>query len=158
MHCNRHQIVALLLDIPRQPDWIYNTKQARIVEQIAANEIIFYSLVSLPWPVASRDYVSHFTITRKNDITILDSHVVPETLPHVPGVIRVEKSHAHWEIRDISDDEVEITYVLRFDPGGEVPPWLTNIFVTTGPLSTFSNLKEMVKKPEYRNAHFAFLE
>src|ERR1043165_6634481 len=36
------QIVAFLLDVDRQAEWIYNAKGTRLIKKVAPNEIIFY--------------------------------------------------------------------------------------------------------------------
>ncbi len=48
-------------------------------------------------------------------------------------------------------------YTLRMDPGGDIPAWLFNLFVTKGPVESFENLKVQLQKPDYVNARFPFI-
>jgi len=152
------QLIAFLLDISRQHEWVYNTKSSHLLKTIRPNELIFYSEVSVPWPCTNRDYIAHFTINQvSQQLLTIDSHAEPGLLPAKPGLVRVQKSVAHWEVTTTAGGLL-IVYTLQFDPGGSVPAWLTNLFVTKGPLQTFRKLKEEVSLPEYQNAHFDFIK
>lgn len=151
------QLIAFLLDVPQQPEWIYNVKTAYVLKTIKPNDLIFYSQVSLPWPCSNRDYVAHFTINkRSDDLYTVDSHAEPEHMPEKPGFVRVRQSAAHWNISKVSENELKIVYTFSFDPGGALPAWLVNMFVAKGPIHTFQKLRECVRRPEYRDARLSF--
>lgn len=153
-----HQLVSFLMDVPSQPEWIYNCKTARILQQPAPNELIFYSEFTLPWPCSNRDYVTHFTVTQTAPgHTVINSYAAPDYIPSVSGKVRVKKSSAHWDIMQESEKEVKIIYEVHFDPGGSLPPWLVNMFVTKGPAQSFTKLRENINRPQYRDAHLPFL-
>src|ERR1043165_6516462 len=58
------QVVALLLDISKQPRWVYSTTEAHLVKAVKPNELICYSRVDVPWPCDDRDYVSHLMVAQ----------------------------------------------------------------------------------------------
>jgi hypothetical protein len=152
------QFVAFLLDITKQHEWVYNTKSTQLLKTVKPNELIFYSEVNVPWPCTNRDYIAHFVINQVSpQLLTIDSHAEPGFLPVKEGLVRVEKSVAHWEVATVSGG-LQIVYTLQFDPGGSVPAWLTNLFITKGPLQTFQKLKEEVSKPVYQNAHVDFIK
>jgi len=152
------QLVAFLLDLTHQHDWVYNTKNTTLLKTVKSNELIFYSEVSVPWPCTNRDYIAHFVINQVSpQLLTIDSHAEPGLLPVKAGLVRVEKSIAHWEVTTVPGG-LEIVYTLQFDPGGDVPAWLTNMFVTKGPLQTFQRLREQVMNPAYQNAHVDFIK
>ncbi len=153
------QLIALLMDINRQPDWVYGSKSAEVVKAIKANEFIFHSEVDVPWPCADRDYVAHITINQPSpQLLTIDSHSEPDMVPAKDGIVRVKKSAAHWDVTPLSKDLLKIVYIVSFDPSGSVPAWLTNLFVTKGPFLTFQKLKENVGLSAYQNAHFDFIK
>lgn len=155
---NINQLIAFLLDIEKQSEWVYSTKHSNIVKVVAPNELIFYSEVNLPWPCSNRDYIAHFVIRQvKPGYVTIDSRTDPERLPLKKGLVRVPKSVAHWDIINVSDNELKITYTLHFDPGGALPAWLVNLFITKGPGYTFQHLRSGVLKPEYQKANFSFI-
>ena len=60
------QLVAFLMDLSAQHDWVYNNKSTSLIKKLGSNEMIFYSEVSVPWPCTNRDYISHITINQPN--------------------------------------------------------------------------------------------
>jgi len=155
---SQSQLVAFLLDIAKQSEWVYGTKKSEVMQILHPNELIFYSEISVPWPCTNRDYIAHFTVTQVSpQLLTIDSHAEPGLQPPKAGLVRVQKSMAHWEVTTTSTG-LFVVYTLQFDPGGSVPAWLINMFVTKGPLQTFSNLREQVMKPQYQNAHFDFIK
>src|SRR6185312_11810474 len=58
------QLVAVVMDINSATDWVYHVKSAKLIKQVSPSELYYYSEVSLPWPVANRDFVAHLTVTR----------------------------------------------------------------------------------------------
>ncbi len=155
---NINQLIAFLLDIEKQSEWVYSTKYSYIVNVVAPNELIFYSEVDLPWPCSDRDYIAHFVIREvKPGYVTIDSRTDPDRLPLKKGLVRVPKSVAHWDITSISDNELKIVYTLYFDPGGILPAWLVNLFLTKGPGHTFQGLRNGVLRPQYNGVNFPFL-
>lgn len=152
------QLIAFLLDVTRQHEWVYGTKSTTLLKTIRPNELVFYSEVSVPWPCTNRDYISQLTINQVSpQLVTIDAHAEPNFLPVKPGLVRVQKSVAHWEITPTPLGSL-IVYTLQFDPGGSVPAWLTNLFVTKGPYETFQRLRAEVAKPAYQNAHVDFIK
>ncbi|MCW3121308.1 MAG: lipid-binding protein [Flavipsychrobacter sp.] len=153
------QLIAFLMDIKRQPEWVYNTKSSRLLKKIKENELVFYSEVNVPWPCTNRDYIAHFSINQVSPILItIDSKAEPDLLPVEKGLVRVKSSIAHWDITTVNPHLLSIIYTVQFDPGGSVPAWLTNLFVGKGPYSTFSKLRSKVNDPVYQNAHVDFIK
>jgi len=153
------QLVALLLDVDEQHNWVYGSQSSRLVKKPAANEIIFYAEVSVPWPCANRDYIAHITVSQKSPLLVtIDSHGEPDMLPRVDGKVRVKTSIAHWDVISLGNGQLKIIYTVQFDPSGSVPAWLVNMFLTKGPFQTFQKLRTEVSKPTYQNAHFDFIK
>ena len=152
------QLVALLLDIDRQHEWVYGSKSAQMVKKNSPNDFVFYSQVSVPWPCADRDYVAHITVNQPSpQLITIDSHSEPGLAPEKDRVVRVKKSSAHWDVVPVGSGLLKIIYTVSFDPAGSVPAWLTNMFVTKGPFQTFQKLRERVKGA-YGDSHFDFIK
>ena len=152
------ELVLFLMDVNKIHEWVYANKSARLVKTFRSNEFAFYAEVTAPWPCSNRDYVAHIVITQPSPkLIIIDSYSDPNLVPEKKGVVRVKKSSAHWEISAIGNGMLHIMYTVSFDPGGSVPAWLTNMFVTKGPLETFKELRKRVALPEYKEAHFDFI-
>ncbi len=153
------QLVAYLLDIDKQPEWVYNTKSSTLLTKVKDNELIFYSVTEVPWPCTNRDYIAHFTINQvAPDHIVIDSKAEPDRLPRKDGIVRVKSSIAHWDITTTGPNTLNIVYTVQFDPGGAIPAWLINLFLTKGPYHTFEKLREGANKPAYQNAHVSFIK
>jgi START domain-containing protein len=152
------QLIAFLLDVEKQHEWIYNNKCSQVVKQIGSNEMISYSEYSIPWPCCNRDYVAHVTISRQTpQLITIDSYAEPDLLPAKQGKVRVKKSVSHWDVTELSNELLKIVYTVHCDPAGSIPAWLTNMYVTKGPYQTFQKLRDQVNKPQYQNARIDFI-
>lgn len=153
------QLVAFLLDVDHQKDWVYNSRGTRLLRRPAANETIFYSEIALAWPCANRDYISDVVFTQpKPQAVWIDAHAIADYIPEVDGKVRIHTSNAHWEVLATSPNQLSIIYIVQFDPGGSLPAWLVNMFITKAPIHTFKKLREQVNRPEYQNAHVDFIK
>jgi hypothetical protein len=139
---------AILLDVGRQPAWVYGTRQAYLVKKVSNQEILYYVETQLPWPAANRDAVIRMKIKGNpatNTLTV-SSVGEPQALPRQEKKVRVPHFAAQWEIKGLSKNRISITYLLELDPGGRLPPWMVNLFISKGPYETFRNLAGLLKK------------
>ena len=152
------QLVALLMDVKTSTDWVYHLKSAVVVKQVSANELYYYSEVSLPWPAANRDFVAHLTVSQNPEtkVVTVDGPAVPGFVPEKKGIVRVNESVGKWIITPVGNDKVNVVYVLHMDPGGELPAWLVNMFSSDAPMKIFKSMRTQLQKPVYRNTELAF--
>ncbi len=153
------QVVAVLFDLDRQKDWVFNDKSSTLLKQVKENEMIYYSEVSVPWPGNNRDFIAHLTVTQLSpSVVTIDSHAEPDYIPERAGLVRITSSTSKWTMTAMGNNQIKINYVIQFDPGGSVPAWVINMFVTKGPYETFSKLQQRVAMPAYSNAHYDFIK
>lgn len=153
------QMVAVLLDVNANAEWVYSTKSSILLRQVSPAELFYYSEVSVPWPFSNRDFIAHVkvsqdTVTR---VVTVDGPTVADYLPEKKDIVRVARSEAIWVITPLGGGRIRVEYTLRMDPGGGIPAWVFNLFSTTGPIETFRKLKEQLKKPAYAQARLAFI-
>lgn len=153
------QIVALLMDVNTGAEWVYATKTSVLLKQVSPSELVYYSEIKLPWPMSNRDFIAQLKVTQdvKTKIVTIDGPVVPDYVPVKEGIVRVKRSVGKWVITPEGPHRVKIVYTLRMDPGGDLPAWLFNLFVTKGPTESFRNLQEQLKKPVYANARLSYI-
>jgi hypothetical protein len=153
------QLVYIVLDVNAGADWVYSTKSSTLLKQVSPAEVFYYSEVALPWPCSNRDFIAH--LTAKQDphtrVVTIDGPTIDGMVPEKKNIVRVSKSSGKWIITPLPNKAVRIDYTLETDPGGSLPSWLVNLFVTKGPLETFRKLKEQVAKPAYRNVKLPFI-
>lgn len=152
-------LVAVLMDVKNATEWVYKTKSVTLLKQVSPSELYYHSEVSMPWPIANRDFVAHLTVTQNPEtkVVTIDGPVVPGYVAKKKDVIRIEKSTGKWLLIPINDHETKIEYTLQVDPGGDIPAWLVNLFASEGPVQSFKGLKLQLQKPEHKNAAFSFI-
>jgi hypothetical protein len=57
--------------------------------------------------------------------------------------LRIEISQGSWIFKKIDDNRVEVIHQFMSDPGGNIPKWIVNMFIVSGPYKTLENLKEI---------------
>jgi hypothetical protein len=153
------RLVTVLLDIKTAPDWVYATKSAVLLKQVSPSELIYYSEVRLPWPMSNRDFIAHLITTQDphtHVVTILGP-TMNDYVPEKKDIVRVTRSEGKWILTPVDRDHIRVEYTLRTDPGGDIPAWLFNLFVTKGPLESFEHLKTQLDKPEYNDGRLPFI-
>jgi len=153
------QMVAVLLDVNAGVDWVYATKSSVLLKRVSPTELYYYSEVSIPWPFNNRDFIAQLKVTQDSvtHVVTVDGPTVADYLPVKKDIVRVVRSEGRWVIIPVGKGRIRVEYELRTDPGGDLPAWLFNLFVTKGPLESFENLKAQLKKPAYANVRLPFI-
>ncbi len=153
------QFVALILDVDAGAEWLYSTKSSSLVKRVSAAELYYYSEIDFPWPAANRDFVGHLRVTqnKENKTVTIDAENVDSFVPEKQGVIRMLSSKGKWTLIKHENNQLLVEYVLKADPAGTLPSWITNLFDTKGPFETFKNLRKQLQKPVYVSAHLPFI-
>lgn len=142
------KFVAILLDIESQPQWVYGTRKASLIRKISNREILYYVETDLPWPASDRDAVIRMRIKEdpaRKTLTVTSAGA-PRAFPLQDKKVRVPQYGASWEVRMVGKDKLSFSYLLQVDPGGSLPSWIVNLFVSKGPYETFRNLSGLLKK------------
>ncbi|HTD41706.1 MAG TPA: START domain-containing protein [Mucilaginibacter sp.] len=142
------QLINILKNISHHKDWSYGTKKTFLISKKGKDTLIYYSEVSLPWPLSNRDLVIELSFKKDtlNKTMVIQAKSISGVLPDKPGLIRVPFSMALWDIRVQSDNLLKIHYTFSTNPGGALPAWLVNFAASTGPYNSFRKLKELVRK------------
>ena len=153
------QMVAVVLDVNTGAQWVYSTKSSVLLKQVSPSELYYYSEVSIPWPAANRDFIAELRAVQDSHSRVVTIYgpIFPDYLPVKKDIVRVRRSEGKWIISPLGKGKIKVEYTLRVDPGGDLPAWLVNMFVTKGPFESFRKLKEQLQKPEYVNAKLPFI-
>lgn len=140
-------ILTLLVDIKSYPKWVFNNKNSFLIENKNNKEYIYYTQIKCPKPTEDRDAVIQFKIVELSDSKcIIKTIALPKYIAEKTGIVRVKEFSGGWELTKINDNETLVTTQSHTEPGGTVPVWLINYFITTGPHTTLYNLKTIFKK------------
>jgi hypothetical protein len=153
-------VVAAVMDIKNSKRWIYRTASAYVIKRPSPSDLYYYSLIKMPWPVANRDFVGHLTVKQDpaTKVVTINGSCVAGMVPKKSKVVRVTNSPARWLLTPEGASRVKVIYTLHADPGGTIPVWLVNMFITQAPSQTFSKLKVELKRPTYKHAKLAYVK
>jgi hypothetical protein len=141
-------LVFVLMDVGNHYKWAYGTKSAALLKRISEREIIFYKELKSPaFVVADRDLVIRLKVTPSpaTKSIRIESTALPGFVPPKENSVRVPLSNETWIISAMTEQKIKVIYYLQFDPGGALPPLLVNLFISRGPLESFTNLREVLK-------------
>jgi len=148
------QLAVVIFDINTSTQWVYRTKNCVVLKEISPEELFYYAEVDTPWPITNRDFIAHLKLSQ-NPITkvmVVEAENAPYFLPQKNNIVRVMRSLGKWVVAPAGKDSINIEYTLYTDPGGNVPAWLINMFITKGPLESFQKLRKHIKKSVYAQA------
>ena len=153
------QVVATLMDVKGSEEWLYHTTGNYVVRRVSPSELYYYSLVQMPWPVSNRDFIAHLIVSQDKvtKVVTISAPCVYDMVPLKPKVVRIANSNGKWILSPAANGRVKIVYTLHADPGGILPAWLTNLFVTQGPSESFKKLKAHIQKLVYKNAKLDYI-
>lgn len=156
----QNQLVALLSDITNYENVIYKMKSAKLVKRVSETELVYYGVSALPWPVSDRDMAVRLTFNYVPAAKILyiKGVDVPNLVAARPGRVRITNWLANWQVRQATSNQMQITYTVRFDPGGDIPAWLDNVAASASAFQSFSLLRESIQLPRYQGKSFDFLQ
>jgi hypothetical protein len=141
------QLAAILRDVNNYTNWVYATRSSTLVRKVGENEVIYYAEVGTPWPAANRDYYADMKISFNpaNHSMNIISVGMKDYQPEKKDLVRVPMSKGYWTVTTQSDRKIHLQYILQIDPGGSIPAWILNSFVTKAPIETFSKLKKKME-------------
>jgi hypothetical protein len=142
------KLVAILKDVSNNNKWVYKTRRSYLIDSINADEFLYYAETAVPWPFSNRDMVIKMlfmpdTINKK---LIVQATGIPKAIPEKQGLVRISKFDGYWQVMQESNNKITINYLLKVDPGGSIPPGISNLFVSNGPFETFNNLARILKQ------------
>lgn len=142
------KLIEILRDVAHNHDWVYATRTAYLLQSTSLNDFVYYAETALPWPMKNRDQPIHLIIHPELPDGTLKVTTIgkPGLIPPKPGLVRIPTFSGTWLVTTIDSRHININYYLTVDPGGSVPPWLVNLFVTKGPLETFTKLALLLKR------------
>jgi hypothetical protein len=141
---NIEQMKSILLDISHYKDWSYAMKKSVLIKQLGISKLIYYSEIEVPWPATDRYFYANFELmedTTNRTIYVVSVNI-PDYLPASKDLQQVTSVKGFWNISTISKKTIHVDYILELNPGGSLPAWVINLFLTKGPLETFENIKQ----------------
>ena len=152
-------VVGVIMDADHYQDWIYACAESRVLQKISDTEQYQYQINDLPYPLSDRDIAIHLRVWKDSVSNMIKTSSVgePAYIPAKPGLVRVPVFLAQYEIAQLADGKVKITYQLKFDPGGSIPDWVVNWFLVKAPFESNVKMREVMESGKYDNSVYDFL-
>jgi hypothetical protein len=143
------QLIKVLQDIKHYNNWVYSTRKTNLLRIVNPQQIIYYSVSHLPWPLKDRDLIVELSILPDSVANRfqIQAKSLPDYLPQNPDFVRVPYSLALWKVVVVNDHMLKIDYTFSVNPGGSIPAWLVNTTLSIGPYNSFMNLRSVLKNP-----------
>lgn len=152
-----YDVLAVLDDISKFPEWMSDCAGARVVKQINEFERIEYNRTHAPWPVADRDAAIRSWIegsASKGDIWARFQAVDAPSAGPVDGVVRMPRLAGFYHLEAIDAGHTRVTYQVDADPGGLLPDWLIKLTTRKLPIETLVGLRRQVAKTKGKYESF----
>ncbi len=142
------RLISILTNVSLFSSWIYHSKTNRVVKKDSPLDFVYHTETEMPWPLANRDAVIHLKISTDSlpKFLIITGRSEPGLVPLTPGLVRINHYKADWKVTQVSNKILHINYRVEVDPEGNIPGWMSNMFVEKGPYETFSNLAKKLKQ------------
>ncbi len=153
------ELAELLLDAGARKQWVYNVITTYLVKQLTPNEQVYYSEMSMPWPMSNRDAVVLMKITQNPVSKVMQAHMsVTEGYVAVSKEkIRIPFLDVRWTVTPTGKGQVHVEYIAQADPGGSVPSWVVNMFSSKGPYESFQALRTLLLTRKYTGESIDFV-
>ena len=142
--------IALFEDERQIPRWYFQCVHSEWVENDGPNQKVIYLILHLPWPVAARDFV--FKRTRSEDKADGDISytltALPERLPEVKGLVRVQSIKSVWHFKSLSQGQTEVNFQQHTDPAGSIPYSIINQLAVQTPFFSLKNFRKLITDKE----------
>ncbi|GAB1256912.1 hypothetical protein NBRC116494_14140 [Aurantivibrio plasticivorans] len=161
-------VMQVLTNFAKFDEWVYQCERIEVVDFVSYSEAYLYQVNSLPI-IRDRDIIVHGTVTydtvsAHTDTThstaqqraIIALTSVPEYCDTSESMscdeikqsnyIRVRRSEGIFEVIELSDNRVKVSWQQSLEPGGWIPDWLTRMMISDVPIITLNNLKNLVEQ------------
>lgn len=136
-------------DVPASEQWVPDCKEAKVIRTFgdSRKEILF--VTEAPWPISDREalVISDKHKELKTGETVIDFHTVDDpSVPTGKGRVRIPAMNGRWVLSPVDREHTRITYSLKGDPGGYLPPQVSRMVSRKIPFNTLLGLKDMVHR------------
>ena len=140
-------LLDIMRDVNSYPRWVYKCLSSELVDRSSPSEAYYYAVMDFPWPLSDRDFVAGSKIySGANGKVVITVKGAPDKVPVHKERVRVPVLDYRWEFIPSGNNNIQVKYYLRSDPGGELPAWLINLVIDQGPTQTVKNLRELLQK------------
>ena len=141
------RLFEFITDVGRYPEWIDGCCRTRIIHEEEDGGYRYHTVYDFPWPFRDRYMVVDMSVHEEDGgrVITLESRSVDEIEVEEGGRTRITNFWERIRLTEKDESSVEMITEGFFDPGGNIPAWLTNMHVDNSPIRTVRNLKKTLE-------------
>jgi len=141
-------VVSVIKNVEAMHKWSHTCKSTKLIKKVNNNELFYYYIADIPWPIQNRDVILHLKIFKDtiNGIHTIISQNYNGLIPTNTGYTRISYMKAVWKITPISNKLTEMEYFITLKLSNNLPDWLINTAISYSPVKSINALKTIVEK------------
>lgn len=141
VHANMTDVYAFLTRVENFPSWVNNCIDTKVLSR-KGDEVIYFVLFEMSWPVSNRYSITHITIDKMDDNQIhLQSNPYLKTDYEYKDALQIVRFNEKVKLTNIGEELTYVEMYGAYDPGGSIPLWLSDKFMKYGPLDAILGIK-----------------
>ena len=149
MDVEMDRLFEFITDVGRYPEWIDGCCRTRMIRDEEDGGYRYHTVYDFPWPFRDRHMVVDVSVHEEDGdgerVITLESRSADEIEVEEGRKTRIKNFWERIRLMEKDESSVEMHTEGFFDPGGNIPPWLTNMHVDDSPIRTIKNLKNMLE-------------
>ncbi|MBR2196098.1 MAG: hypothetical protein IJ911_10840 [Salinivirgaceae bacterium] len=146
LNCKPDDLLAIIIDPNKTDIWMSNVEKCRIVRRLNGNEWFVYTLMDAPWPVGKQDFVSKYTVTRRDDRIYVSIDQQTDLIPKKKDIERLDTFSARWEIVPVSENTISVNFTTQSTQPAKYPQWAQDPIVRKTFLNNMRKLRRHINK------------
>ncbi|MCX2977057.1 START domain-containing protein [Candidatus Marimicrobium litorale] len=126
-------------------EWRAMCRSSQVLEEVSAEERYVYLVLDMPWPLTDRDMVIHSQTRLDPDSSSAIVNLRTDSSRHPPGDFVRAESVGQFILRVLPDQQVEFTYIMHTDLGGDLPPESVNARLAESAMNDLKRLKALAE-------------
>lgn len=126
-----------VMDIEHYNEFMPKNKKTTILE-FDNNHTRYQALVNMPWPISDVKY--DCDVFPMKDLNRIEFNMVEGTGKGVKNF------YGHWKFKKISENEIDATYILMFEPAKNYPQWAMNMGLKSTLGQVMKNVQDRINK------------
>lgn len=155
-NANIQTVVAALMDVEGSSKWYDMVSKVTVLKRFSKTEAIYR--IDFNFPAFTTDRYSTVKASiRKDEATgdyLVKTKYEPYKIEADKSKVFVDNIESEWRITAIDDQHTKVYHAAFMDPNGSIPVWMINTSVTSGPVSTLTELKKVLNR--YRPVDSSF--
>ncbi|HHE31378.1 MAG TPA: hypothetical protein ENL07_01730, partial [Chlorobaculum parvum] len=145
------KLISLFHDFESYGRWVHQLSEMEVVHKDEANlDYVVRQVLNTPWPIPKREMIVRTELHASEEgglaLTMSSAH---DFVPVKPDMYRVREAWGAWILMPVNDSRVHVTFVMHLDPGGDIPPALSNPALFEVPFYSLQKMRALAQDSSY---------